>query len=103
MRQIVLITALLLVLVPAAAATAAPSLRLVTTTPLVVKGMNFQPGERVTVRVGAAKVVVRAGAAGTFRVNLGAPLFDRCSSGIVAAGARGDQAALMMRAMCAPA
>jgi len=103
MRRIVLISALLLVLVPAASATATPSLRLVTTTPLVVKGVNFHPGERVTVRVGTAKVVVRAGVAGTFRVNLGAPLVDRCSSGIVAAGAGGDQAALFLRALCAPA
>jgi hypothetical protein len=103
MRRIVVISVLFLVLVPAAAATTAPSLRLVTTTPLVVKGVNFHPGERVTVRVGTAKVVVRAGVAGTFSVNLGAPLVDRCSSGIVAAGARGDQAALFLRAMCAPA
>jgi hypothetical protein len=103
MGRIVVISALLLVLAPAAAATATPSLRIVTTTPLVVKGVNFQPGERVTVRVGTAKVVVRASVAGTFRVSLGAPLVDRCSAGIVAAGARGDQAGLFLRAMCAPA
>ena len=103
MRRIVVTSALVLALAPVAGAAATPSLRLVTRTPLVVKGVNFHPGERVTVRVGDAKVVVRAGVAGTFRVNLGAPLVDRCSSGIIAAGARGDQAALFLRAMCAPA
>ena len=103
MRRIVLISALLLVLAPVAAAAASPSLRLVTTTPLVVKGAYFHPGERVIVRFGATKIVVRAGVTGTFRASLGAPLADRCSSGIVAAGMRGDQAALFLRAMCAPA
>jgi len=102
-RRIVLISALLLVLAPVAAAAASPSLRLVTTTPLVVKGAYFHPGERVIVRFGATKIVVRAGVTGTFRASLGAPLADRCSSGIVAAGTRGDQAALFLRAMCAPA
>ena len=89
---------------PLAGAGVAPSLRLATRTPLVVRGTHFSAGERVTVTAGAASVVVRTGATGAFRANLGTPLVDRCSVRVVAAGARGDHARLIAaRAMCAPA
>jgi hypothetical protein len=103
MRRIALIACLAALVVPAAGAVAAPELRVVTRTPLVVSGTHFRSHERVTVMSGTAKAVVRTGPAGSFRANLGSVLADRCSYGIVAVGARGDRAVLPVRAMCAPA
>lgn len=83
-----------------------PSLRVVTRTPLVVRGANFHPSERVTLRAPRAVGVVRTTAAGAFRAGLGALATDRCSFTLVAVGARGDRALVRVfgpRAMCAPA
>jgi hypothetical protein len=85
------------------AAAATPSLRLVTRSPLVVKGAHFHSGERVTLKLGDAKLVVRAGVTGAFQANLGSLIPDRCSFAIVAAGARGDQAVVLLRTACPPA
>ena len=56
--------------VPAAQAGTAPTLRLVTVQPLVVRGDAFRPGERVVVTamtpVGPKRVVVHATARGRF-------------------------------------
>ena len=106
MSRILLIAVVVVATATATAgAFAEPSLRIVTRSPLVVSGVHFRSGERITVSAGQAKVVVRAGAAGAFRANLGTPLVDRCSQQVVAIGARGDRAQLIMaaRAMCAPA
>ena len=87
-----------------AGAAVAPSLRLVTRSPLVVSGAHFRAGERVTVTAGDASVVVHAGRDGVFRANLGPRIVDPCSLHVVAVGTRGDKATLLAaRAMCAPA
>ena len=58
-------------------AAASPGLALVTKRPLVIKGMRFQPGERVTVTamtaIGPRFVRVTAGSRGGFRVALQLP------------------------------
>jgi hypothetical protein len=91
-------------LLPAAAA-AAPSMRVVTRTPLVVTGSKFHPGERVTVKVGDTTRVVQVTPLGSFKANLGTLTGDRCSLRIVALGTRGDRVLLplALRAQCAPA
>jgi hypothetical protein len=105
MRRIALaLSALVATLAPAAGAwNGTPTIRLVTTTPLVVAGSHFRPAQRVTVTAGTAKRIVRTTSAGLFRADLGAVAFDRCSTAIVAVGVRGDRAAIPARAMCAPA
>jgi hypothetical protein len=84
---------------------AAPTLRVVTRHPVVVRGAHFRAAERVTVRVRHVVRVVHSTETGAFRVRLGTPT-DRCTSWIVAVGARGDSARVMLRgprAQCAPA
>jgi hypothetical protein len=79
-----------------------PSLRVVKHSPVVVRGARFHPGERVTVKAPALRVVrvVHATTIGTFRARLGRPPTDRCSFAILAVGARGDRAQSKVRAMC---
>jgi hypothetical protein len=103
MRRIVLIASIAAVAAPAAGAVTAPSVRVVTRTPLVVAGAHFRAHERVSVTSGTAKAVVQTGVAGTFRVNLGSVLADRCSFRVVAVGARGEHVVLPVRYECAPA
>ena len=105
MRRIVLAgAALVAALAPAAtAASTTPAIRLVTQTPLVVAGSHFKPIERVTVSAGSIRHIVRTTAAGTFRAEFGQVSFDRCSTRVVAVGARGDRAVLPGKPMCPPA
>jgi hypothetical protein len=85
---------------------ASPTLRVVTRYPVVVRGAHFRPTERVTVRAHHIVRVVHSTETGAFRARLGTVATDRCSSWIVAVGARGDQARVRLRGprpQCAPA
>ncbi len=67
-----------------------PSLRLLGTNPLAVRGFHFRPGEhvRVTATLQGMKLRrdTRANAAGTFTVRFStAPLYDPCGSSLVVA------------------
>jgi hypothetical protein len=68
------VAATLVALAAPSAATAAPTLRVVTASPLVVAGAGFAPGERVVVTAitltGPRIARVRASAAGRFRARL---------------------------------
>src|SRR5688500_2823065 len=81
----VLITVLMLALVaPAQAAKASPSLRLVDTSPLTVRGVAFGPRQAVVVTVRQdglvrARRTVRASATGGFAVSFAATSIHRCS------------------------
>jgi hypothetical protein len=104
MRRIATTVIVLATAAQAAGAAVAPTIRVVTTEPLVVRGNNFKAVERVTVKGPSLTRVVRTTANGTFRVNLGVAPTDRCSMRIVATGALGDKAVILpARAMCAPA
>jgi len=80
----------------------APSLRLVERHPMIVRGVNFHPAERVTVRSGDVVRVVRTSAAGEFSAGLGEILAERCTLEVVARGAHRDRARLTVLAMCQP-
>ena len=87
------------VLVAAAgAATASPTLSLVSRSPLVVRGTHFEALERVRVTVYARTRLVksvRASSTGSFRVGFGDVYVGRCSSlRAVAIGVSGRSAAL---------
>jgi hypothetical protein len=76
------------------------TLRLSDTAPLVLRGANFMPSERVRVTVSAEvrrSKQVTASRAGVFVVRFDFA-FDRCSAGAIAraVGARGSQAALKL-------
>jgi hypothetical protein len=92
------------VVVPSASA-AAPRLVIAKRSPLVVSGLHFKAGERVTVRFGQSTLRVRATKLGRFQVSFAGVALDRCSGWRIAAvGARGDRALLVRaRVMCAPA
>jgi hypothetical protein len=86
----------------------APTLRVVTETPLVVRGLAFRPSERVTVTaltlLGPERIVVRASRVGAFRVPFRA-LGQPCGRAFAvrAVGARGSRAGLSLRgAPCIP-
>lgn len=96
MRRGVLVATLVLALVASVSATASSSrLALETRTPLVVRGLGFEPGERVIVTAltlaGPRRVVVRASAAGRFRARLAVGL--ACEQAL-AVRARGDRASV---------
>jgi hypothetical protein len=65
----------------------APTLRLITTSPLVVRGRHFRPGETVRVVADAGKTkrvrATRPSATGSFRVSFGAMHADRCTEGLL--------------------
>src|SRR3954470_10669019 len=104
MKRIILMAGLIGALaVPAAGAVTGPTLRVVTKSPLVVRGTSFKAGERVTVSAVGPKVVVRTSPPGAFRATLGDVLVDRCTGRVVASGARGDHASIAWRVECAPA
>ena len=92
------------VVVPSASA-AAPRLVIAKSSPLVVSGLHFKAGERVTVSFGQSTRQVRTTRLGRFQVSFAGAALDRCSGWrITAAGARGDRALLVQsRVMCAPA
>jgi hypothetical protein len=74
-----------------------PHLALVETTPVVVKGRSFEPGERVRLRMLGTSwsVVVRATPAGRFTLRLTNPLWKLCGTrSLRATGAMGSTALL---------
>jgi hypothetical protein len=86
---------------------ATPTLVLETRTPLVVRGVGFAPGERVTVTAltlaGPRRVLVRASATGRFRARL--PGGQACGQALAvrARGERGSVATLRLVARpCVP-
>ena len=104
MRRIGITLVILAAIAPGASATVStPKLTIVTRAPLVVSGTHFRAAERVTIKAAAITRVVRTTSLGAFRANLGTMPADRCSVQITALGARGDNAVLAARAMCAPA
>ena len=86
-----------------AAAAAAPTLRIVDRSPLVVVGSKFRPFERVTVKIAGVSRVFQVTQLGSFKANLAGVAGDRCSFQILAVGARGERVVLPVRAECAPA
>lgn len=95
-----ILAAALVAAAPAAASRTA--LVLVSGRPLEVRGTGFVPRERVTVRVGAHRLLVRASGSGRLLATFSG--VDRCSAGtIIAVGAHGDRAVLHLPpVMCAP-
>lgn len=95
----------------AAASRPLPALRLVSTEPLTVRGLHFRSNERVRVtqHIDSSKrsKVVRATAAGTFKVTFAVPAaIDPCleSVRVTAVGGRGSEAALKLpQRACPPA
>ena len=83
---------------------ATPTLRLVSANPLVVKGVGFAPGERVTVTaltsLGPRAVRARATQHGTFRVLLGR--FPQPCGKPFAVRARGAQGSFAFLRLAAP-
>src|SRR4051812_9503933 len=102
MRRIATALVLLAAATQGAQAAVAPTLRVVTFSPLVVRGTHFRATERVTVHAANATRVVRTNANGAFSVSFAASI-DRCSARIFAVGAAGERAVLPLRPMCAPA
>jgi hypothetical protein len=71
------------------------SLQVVKRVPLTLKGRSFQPGENVSLAVGAQRKNVRANQSGTFVVTLGGP--DRCSTTrVLATGSEGSRVIVKM-------
>jgi hypothetical protein len=92
--------------VSAGAAACPPTLRLVGTQPLLLRGSGFHPRERVRVTAPARSArVVRTTRRGTFRVELEKTTpTDRCSAfAVVARGAHGETVILKVRPQCPPA
>ena len=95
---------------PSAEVTLQPSLRLLGTSPLAVRGLHFQPGEHVRVIATLQGVNLRrharANASGTFTVRFWtAPPHDPCGSGLVVAavGSLGSKTLLKLPPReCAP-
>ena len=79
------------------ATTTQPRLRLLDAAPVVLRGVGFQPRERVRILVYAGERAVKrvaAGRRGTFVVRFGDLQADRCAAfSAVAAGNRGSRAA----------
>jgi hypothetical protein len=112
------VAVLLLLVVPVAAfasassfssdrASRAPSLRLVSKEPLVVRGRSFRPAERVRVVVRANRDRVRrvtATRSGSFTASFGTVRFVRCIGlDVRATGSRGSIAVLKLpQPLCAP-
>ena len=83
--------------------------RIVTTSPLVVRGSHFHARERVRVTsTPGGTRRVRSTANGTFSASFGTVRVDRCNGAtftVVAAGSRGDRAELALklpRVACPP-
>jgi hypothetical protein len=105
------VAAALALAAPAAAAGPTPTLRLVVSQPLTVRGVHFKSHERVRVteHVGSDRhwKLVRATTAGTFKVTFAdATAIDPCleSVRLTAVGGRGSTAALKLpQRACPPA
>ena len=110
------VAVLLLIVAPVAAsassssserASRAPSLRLVSKEPLVVRGRSFRPAERVRVVVRTNRDRVRrvtATRSGSFTASFGSVRFVRCIGlDVRAIGSRGSVAVLKLpQPLCAP-
>jgi hypothetical protein len=74
------------------------TVRLVDTSPLVIRGQHFRSGERVTVTIVAGTKFIRhrrASATGIWRVGLPNVTIGRCEAlSVIAIGRRGSRAAL---------
>jgi hypothetical protein len=93
--------AALAVAAPAATPRAKPSLRVVDTSPLAVRGAAFHVRERVRVQVSGSATalrIVRASAVGTFTATFPAVFVDRCSDSlaVVAVGTSGARASVKL-------
>lgn len=102
MRGVVLCAAVLAAVVVAGGAssgTATPSLRLVDSSPLTVKGVAFKARERVrvtaTLESGTLRAVVRASRRGVFTVTF-EEIAVRCGFTVRAVGAGGSRASLKL-------
>jgi hypothetical protein len=100
MRRSIVVAAALVSLLPASAGAESlagkPALRLVSTSPLKIRGLRFVPKERVRVMVleaGSATKRVRADKRGTFVASFNETSVDRCSAlSVLAVGSRGSRA-----------
>ena len=100
MHLVAVLLALVALATPASAAEATPSLRLVTLTPLTLRGAGFAPGETVRVVLtpgrGRKQAVrtARATTAGSFRVRYELVALEPCHGFVVAAatGSHGSRA-----------
>jgi hypothetical protein len=101
MRRAALLLTLFVAFVPSSYATGAPVVRAVTMQPFRVRGSNFRPAERVTVRVvveGAARVhVLRAASTGTFTTTFTAVSIGNCTAYLVTARGSGGSRAMLRR------
>jgi hypothetical protein len=83
----------------ASSGTATPSLRLLDSSPLTVKGVAFKPRERVRVTAnlesGSLQAIVRATRRGTFLVTF-EEISVRCGFTVRAVGAAGSRATLKL-------
>jgi hypothetical protein len=98
-RFLVTLLAALMVASVAYAGTTKPSLRLLSTKPLVVQGRGFHPAEHVRVKLIANDETIRRNAtaspAGLFRTDFGTVPLGRCGGfSVRAVGSRGSVAAL---------
>jgi hypothetical protein len=102
MRRSIVVVAAIVSLLPAGAGAESlagkPALRLVSASPLTIRGLRFVPKERVRVIVleaGSATRRVSADAQGTFVASFQEASVDRCSAlSVLAVGSRGSRAAL---------
>lgn len=81
----------------AVGAATAPSLRVVDTSPLTVRGLGFKPNERVTLVVAAGTRMVRhthAGSGGAFMLRIGADINNCAGFSVTATGNHGSHATL---------
>jgi hypothetical protein len=85
-----------------------PTLRLVDSTPIVLRGSHFRAHERVLVRLTVSELErarnVRANAAGSFTVTYASVSFDRCSADFsaVATGRSGSRASVKLAQLACP-
>src|SRR5690242_3580902 len=96
------VVAVCAVVVPSIAGGAPPAkVRIVTVSPLVVRGSHFHAREHVRVTAGpGGSRRVRTAANGTFSASFGTLPVDACNGGdltVRAAGARGDRAELALK------
>ena len=101
MRRSIVVVAALVSLLPASAGAESlagkPALRLVSASPLKIRGLRFVPKERVRVLVVEADATKRvsADAQGSFVATFHETSTDRCSAlSVLAVGLRGSRAAL---------
>ena len=111
MKAFTVLTCTLLLAGGALAATERPTLRLIDTDPLTVRGANFKAGEQVSItasfrrdaRLVRVSKTARAVAAGTFTAALPGAQAPNCAPWSVSAtGASGTHAAVKIVPRCGP-